>query len=85
VFAQVVGKSEGKAKVILGVAGIVGEAGEDVIQFERTDAEALREATGCGAGRSGADHRQQHFESTEGLQRVRLMCRHENRFACRRP
>jgi hypothetical protein len=31
------------------------------------------------------DHGQQHFESTEGLQRVRLVRWHENRVACRRP
>jgi hypothetical protein len=35
--------------------------------------------------RSRADHRQQHLESTEGLQSVRLVCWHEDRFACRRP
>ena len=39
----------------------------------------------CGPRRSRADHRQQHLESSEGLQRVRLICGHENRFACRRP
>ena len=31
-----------------------------------------------------ADHRQEHFESTESFDRMRLICRQEYRITCRR-